>query len=47
MRIGDCIVAFSRAEIFAIKREIERLTPLKCAVIYGALPPETRSMQAR
>lgn len=44
---GDCIVAFSKAEIFAIKKEVERLTPFKCAVIYGQLPPETRSQQAR
>jgi ATP-dependent RNA helicase SUPV3L1/SUV3 len=39
---GDCVVAFSRAEIFSIKREIERLTPYKCCTVYGALPPETR-----
>lgn len=44
---GDCIVAFSRADIFSIRRQIERLTPYKCSVIYGALPPETRSTQAR
>jgi hypothetical protein len=44
---GDCIVAFSRADIFSIRRQIERLTPYKCAVIYGQLPPETRSTQAR
>jgi ATP-dependent RNA helicase SUPV3L1/SUV3 len=47
-RPGDCIVAFSKAEIFAIKKEIEKLSAgLKCAVIYGQLPPETRSLQAR
>jgi hypothetical protein len=28
-------------------RQIERLTPYKCAMIYGQLPPETRSTQAR
>ena len=44
---GDCVVAFSRADIFSIRRQIERLTPYKCAVIYGQLPPETRSTQAR
>ena len=44
---GDCVVAFSRADIFSIRRQIERLTPYKCSVIYGALPPETRSTQAR
>jgi len=44
---GDCIVAFSRSDIFSIKRQIERLTDYKCAVVYGQLPPETRTMQAR
>lgn len=44
---GDCIVAFSRNDIFAIKREIESLTDYKCCVIYGKLPPQTRADQAR
>ena len=44
---GDCVVAFSRADIFAIKREIETTTKHKCCVIYGSLPPETRTAQAR
>jgi ATP-dependent RNA helicase SUPV3L1/SUV3 len=44
---GDCIVAFSRNDIFAIKREIEKNTKHKCCVIYGSLPPQTRSEQAR
>lgn len=44
---GDCVVAFSRADIFSIKREIERLTPYKCCTVYGQLPPETRTSQAR
>ena len=44
---GDCVVAFSRNDIFAIKREIERLTKFKCCVVYGSLPPQTRSEQAR
>ncbi len=47
VRPGDCIVAFSKAEIFAIRKEIENKTKYKCAVIYGQLPPETRSTQAR
>lgn len=47
IRPGDCIVAFSRADIFSIRRQVEQLTPYKCAVIYGQLPPETRSTQAR
>mmetsp|Transcript_3011 Transcript_3011/g.4587 ORF Transcript_3011/g.4587 Transcript_3011/m.4587 type:complete len:823 (+) Transcript_3011:129-2597(+) len=47
VRPGDCIVAFSKADIFSIKREVERLTNHKCCVVYGQLPPETRSKQAR
>lgn len=47
VRKGDCIVAFSRADIFSIKSQIEKLTSLRCAVIYGKLPPEVRSSQAR
>jgi ATP-dependent RNA helicase SUPV3L1/SUV3 len=44
---GDCVVAFSRNDIFAIKREIEKTTPYRCCVIYGKLPPQTRADQAR
>jgi len=44
---GDCVVAFSKNDIFAIKREIEETTAHKCCVIYGTLPPETRTEQAR
>ncbi|CAD6893381.1 unnamed protein product [Tilletia controversa] len=44
---GDCIVTFARSNIFFLKRMIEQRTGLKCAVAYGALPPETRSEQAR
>lgn len=47
MQPGDCVVAFSRDDIFAIRREIENSTNHKCCVIYGTLPPETRSDQAR
>lgn len=36
---GDCVISFSRRDIFAIRREIETMTTLKCAVIYGNLPP--------
>ncbi|TDH69466.1 hypothetical protein CCR75_008696 [Bremia lactucae] len=47
VRRGDCVVAFSRREIFRIKREIEVQTGQKCCIIYGQLPPETRSHQAQ
>ncbi|KAG6810333.1 hypothetical protein H0H92_012367 [Tricholoma furcatifolium] len=43
---GDCIVTFSRGNLFAIKRKIEDFTDFRCAVVYGRLPPEIRSEQA-
>ncbi|XP_023735497.1 DExH-box ATP-dependent RNA helicase DExH18, mitochondrial [Lactuca sativa] len=46
VRSGDCVVAFSRREIFEVKLAIEKHTTHKCCVIYGALPPETRRHQA-
>jgi superfamily II DNA/RNA helicase len=47
IRPGDCVVAFSRNDIFAIRKEIEANTPYKCCVVYGNLPPETRAQQAK
>ncbi len=47
VRPGDCIVTFSRSNIFAVKKLIEETAGRKCAVVYGALPPETRAEQAR
>lgn len=44
---GDCVVTFSRSNIFAVKKQIESAAGKKCAVVYGALPPETRAEQAR
>ncbi|KAF8877379.1 P-loop containing nucleoside triphosphate hydrolase protein [Infundibulicybe gibba] len=46
IRKGDCIVTFSRSNIFAIKRQVEEKTGMRCAVVYGRLPPEIRSEQA-
>ncbi|GAB2264380.1 hypothetical protein Droror1_Dr00027794 [Drosera rotundifolia] len=46
VRAGDCVVAFSRREIFEVKLAIEKQTKYRCCVIYGALPPETRRQQA-
>jgi ATP-dependent RNA helicase SUPV3L1/SUV3 len=43
---GDCIVAFSRNQIFAFKHLVEERTGLRCAVAYGKLPPEVRVEQA-
>jgi ATP-dependent RNA helicase SUPV3L1/SUV3 len=47
VKAGDCVVAFSRDDIFSIKREIETKTRHRCCVIYGSLPPQTRAEQAR
>lgn len=44
---GDCIVAFAVLGIHALRREIEKRTGKKCAIVYGSLPPETRAQQAR
>lgn len=32
---GDCVVAFSKQDLFAIRREIENSTPYKCCIIVG------------
>ncbi|KAG0341907.1 RNA helicase [Podila humilis] len=44
---GDCVVTFSRRNIFLVKKAIEAETGLLCAVAYGSLPPESRSIQAK
>lgn len=44
---GDCVVTFSRNNIFALKQQIEQKTGLRVAVAYGGLPPEVREEQAR
>ena len=41
IRKGDCVVCFSRQKIFQVKEEIEKSTGLRCAVVYGGLPPES------
>jgi ATP-dependent RNA helicase SUPV3L1/SUV3 len=46
VRKGDCIVTFRRSSIFTIKRKVEQQTGMRCAVVYGKLPPEIRSEQA-
>jgi ATP-dependent RNA helicase SUPV3L1/SUV3 len=44
---GDCVVAFTVIGIHTLRREIEKRTGKKCAIVYGSLPPETRAQQAR
>ncbi|WJX60044.1 RNA helicase [Trifolium repens] len=43
---GDCIVTFSRRDIYKLKKRIEREGKHLCSVVYGSLPPETRTRQA-
>lgn len=47
LKRGDCVVCFSKPIILDMKAHIEKQTGLKCAVIYGALPPETRAQEAQ
>ncbi|KAH8968506.1 hypothetical protein BDL97_03G132300 [Sphagnum fallax] len=46
VRKGDCVVAFSRCDIYSIKKEIESSCKHNCSVVYGSLPPKTRTKQA-
>lgn len=42
---GDCVVAFSRITIHALKRDIEKSTGRRVAIVYGSLPAEIRTQQ--
>ncbi|XP_043539079.1 ATP-dependent RNA helicase SUPV3L1, mitochondrial [Chiloscyllium plagiosum] len=46
LRPGDCIVCFSKSDIYSLSRQIET-RGLECAVIYGSLPPGTKLAQAK
>ncbi|CAJ1048862.1 ATP-dependent RNA helicase SUPV3L1%2C mitochondrial [Xyrichtys novacula] len=46
LRPGDCVVCFSKNDIYSISRQIEA-RGLECAVIYGSLPPGTKLSQAK
>ena len=45
VRKGDCLVAFSRREVHAIKRALEAWGAFRSCVVYGALPAESRTQQ--
>ena len=47
LRKGDCVVAFSRVGIHALRKDIEKVTKKRVAVVYGSLPPEIRAQQAK
>jgi superfamily II DNA/RNA helicase len=46
---GDCLIAFSRRELYKLKRQVEQKTGgrMRCCMVYGSLPPEARREQAR
>ncbi|GAV80610.1 Helicase_C domain-containing protein/SUV3_C domain-containing protein [Cephalotus follicularis] len=46
IQTGDCIVTFSRQNIYKLKKQIEKGGKHLCSVVYGSLPPETRTRQA-
>ncbi|XP_065699996.1 ATP-dependent RNA helicase SUPV3L1, mitochondrial isoform X1 [Patagioenas fasciata] len=46
LRPGDCVVCFSKNDIYSVSRQIEA-RGLECAVIYGSLPPGTKLEQAK
>ncbi|XP_010532567.1 PREDICTED: DExH-box ATP-dependent RNA helicase DExH16, mitochondrial isoform X1 [Tarenaya hassleriana] len=46
IQTGDCVVTFSRKEIYKIRKRIESGGKHLCSVVYGSLPPETRTRQA-
>lgn len=45
VQAGDCIVCFSKNDIYSVSREIESRGK-EVAVIYGGLPPGTKLAQA-
>jgi hypothetical protein len=53
LQAGDAVIAFSRANVLAMKAEISKLinpatgNPFTIATIYGALGPEVRRSEAR
>lgn len=46
IKAGDCLVTFSRRGIYSLKKRIEMEGKHLCSVVYGSLPPETRTKQA-
>ncbi|KAI0990196.1 hypothetical protein GJ496_011982, partial [Pomphorhynchus laevis] len=46
IRKGDCIVCFSKKDIYSINRELDSRN-IESAVIYGSLPPGTKLAQSK
>lgn len=47
LKDGDAVIVFSRKAVFQYKKEIEERLGIQVSVVYGSLPPETRSQQAK
>ncbi|KAF8061391.1 ileS [Scenedesmus sp. PABB004] len=47
VQAGDAVVAFSRRAIYKARKAIEAATGQRTCIVYGALPAETRRLQAR
>lgn len=47
LRAGDCVVGFSRRDLYDLKEDIGKATGLNVGIIYGSLPPAVRREQAR
>lgn len=48
MKPGDCLITFSKKEVIKYKMKInEQKFEKSCAIIYGALPPQMKKLQAK
>jgi ATP-dependent RNA helicase SUPV3L1/SUV3 len=47
LKKGDCVVTFSRRDIYKLRDMIQDRTRFKVCVVYGSLPPKTRQQQAK
>jgi ATP-dependent RNA helicase SUPV3L1/SUV3 len=48
LKPGDCLISFSKKEVIKYKMKINQLKFEKnCAIIYGALPPQMKKLQAK
>lgn len=39
VRPDDCVIVFSRKRLFDVRKRIQIATGLRCAAVYGKLPP--------
>jgi len=46
LRPGDAVIVFRRDMVYAMRDKIESATGMRCAIVYGSLPPAVRKLQA-